>query len=107
MSATRTAWRARPSGAMERVPDPDQIDAVALREELGLDPDAYRSDYNRGWRYSARGSGGLDHADATGLSAREGWMDGYLDYAAGRSKWHLRDCTDHTAAGSGHGCEEA
>lgn len=104
---TRSEWRQRPSGAMERVPDPDQIDPVALRTALGLDPDQYRADYNRGWRYSRTGLDGLDYADRTGLSTREGWMDGYLDFAAGRAKWHLRDCTDHTAAGSGHGCEEA
>lgn len=55
----------------------------------------YAAAYNKGWRYSANGAGGLDHADRRGWSRSEGWMDGYLDYAAGRAKWHYRDCPAH------------
>lgn len=68
--------------------------------------DEYTEDYNRGWRYSATGTGGLDTADRRGWSRREGWMDGYLDCAAGRAKWHYRDCPNHDSAANG-GCGEA
>lgn len=34
--------------------------------------------------------GALDRADQRGEP--EAWYDGYLDAAAGREKWHLRDC---------------
>lgn len=71
----------------------------------GIDP-KYKADYERGWRYSARGSGGLDVADRRGWSRDEGWMDGYLDYAAGRDKWHYATCMDHTGPFEGHGCGE-
>lgn len=52
----------------------------------------YNRLYNNGWRASAN-AGGLDgdHPEA--------WEDGYLDYAAGRDKWHLRDCPDHDTCG--------
>jgi hypothetical protein len=58
-----------------------------------LDPSsaAYRRDYNNGWDTSARGADdALDRADARGVS--HAWYDGYHDQAAGRPKWHLRDC---------------
>jgi hypothetical protein len=66
----------------------------------------YAKDYNRGWRYSAT-TGGLDIPDRRGWTRIEAWMDGYLDEATGRAKWHYRDCTDHTMATEGHGCGEA
>lgn len=59
-----------------------------------MDP-AYRDAYNRGWRYSNTSDAGLDNADRRGWTRDEAWTDGYLDAAAGRAKWHLRDCTAH------------
>lgn len=56
---------------------PDEFDAEALA-------DAYRVDYNRGWRAGGRGTG-LEAADARGEP--EAWYDGYHDRAAGRLKW--------------------
>lgn len=52
----------------------------------------YDRDYKRGWTSGSRGSDVLDRADADGRSKIRGWMDGYLDAATGRAKWHLRDC---------------
>lgn len=54
----------------------------------------YRKDYNRGWRYSARVCT-LDAADADGRSGNDAWMDGYLDYAAGREQYHIPNCPSH------------
>ena len=70
---------------------------------------AYRKAYNRGWRHSATSRHSLDnnpypwvpkadpsntaHTVANGLN--NAWEDGYLDYAAGREKWHLLHCEDH------------
>ena len=54
----------------------------------------YKLDYNRGWRTSEK-VGNLDQADRDGRSNNDAWMDGYLDYAAGREKFHLANCTDH------------
>jgi hypothetical protein len=55
---------------------------------------AYRERYNAGWRYSERGSS-LDAADARGLTDSEAWMDGYLDMATGRDRYHITFCPDH------------
>ena len=68
--------------------------------------DQYREAYNRGWGYSARTTTGLDYADRRGYTRDDAWMDGYLDQAAGRAKWHLRDCANHDTAANG-GCGEA
>lgn len=51
----------------------------------------YRRWYERGWRYSSRGTATLDHGDAIG--APDAWYDGYLDLAGGREKWHLATCS--------------
>ena len=51
----------------------------------------YNKDYQRGWASGSKG-GVLDRADADGRSAIRAWMDGFLDAATGRTKWHLRDC---------------
>lgn len=59
------------------------------------DTPAYRKSYEAGWRYSQRPSASLDYADRTGKSRDTGWMDGYLDLAAGRPKWHRLNCKDH------------
>jgi hypothetical protein len=55
-------------------------------------PEDYRAAYERGWRYSARPGATLEHLDDT--RAPEATYDGYLDYAAGREKWHLARCAD-------------
>jgi hypothetical protein len=57
-----------------------------MRELRDLPAD-YARNYYAGWRTAIAGSG-LDRADADGRTARPGWLDGYYDYAAGRSKWH-------------------
>jgi len=59
----------------------------------------YRRSYNRGWRYSRSGTGTLDFADSRGYSNDDAWMDGYLDAAAGRAKWHMVTCPDHERCG--------
>jgi hypothetical protein len=59
----------------------------------------YRRSYGAGWRYSQTANANLDYADATGRSANQAWMDGYMDGAAGREKWHLLHCPDHDACG--------
>lgn len=66
----------------------------------------YRGSYNRGWLYSARATIGLDAADRRGYTRDDAWMDGYLDEAAGRAKWHLRDCAKHDSLENG-GCGES
>lgn len=54
----------------------------------------YRTEYRAGWAYSRRG-GSLSRADDRRLTDSNAWMDGYLDYAAGRPMWHLAECTAH------------
>lgn len=54
----------------------------------------YRERYLAGWRYSMN-VGSLDRPDQDGRSSDDAWMDGYLDAATGRDKWHLPTCTDH------------
>ena len=54
----------------------------------------YRERYNAGWRYSERGSS-LDREDALRHTDNEAWMDGYLDMAAGRERYHMAFCPDH------------
>jgi hypothetical protein len=44
-----------------------------------------RRNYAAGYR-TGQTSAGLDRADADGRSGRPGWMDGYLDAAAGRPR---------------------
>jgi len=60
-----------------------------------IDTPNYRKSYNAGWRYSQSASANLDYADRTGKSSDDAWMDGYLDLAAGREKWHRLNCADH------------
>jgi hypothetical protein len=58
----------------------------------------YVQAYNKGWRASTTADS-MDAAEGR-FEARYGtnkdqwnaWMDGYLDQAAGREKWHLREC---------------
>jgi hypothetical protein len=58
-----------------------------------IDTPEYRKDYRKGWRYSGSEGATLDHADA--IRASDAWVDGYLDLAAGRQKWHRLNCPDH------------
>jgi hypothetical protein len=52
---------------------------------------AYRKHYNRGWRSSqGTADGALDRADSR--NEPDAWYDGYLDYAAGRQKYHSQQC---------------
>jgi hypothetical protein len=70
---------------------------MASRRSTLKDWPKYKRDYERGWRSTA----GLDRADADGRSDNEAWMDGYLDQAAGREKWHMLNCPDHNTCGKG------
>lgn len=67
-----------------------------------IDNPQYRKDYKRGWRFDRRGGapssydgGNLGYADEKGWSSIAAWMDGFLDSAAGREKWHLALCENH------------
>lgn len=55
----------------------------------------YKDEYNRGWAASKRQPEFPRH------EASHSFDDGYLDYAAGRAKWHLTYCTDHDNCGEG------
>jgi len=59
---------------------------------------AWNAEYNKGWSASRRG--GVCRAWESGTSS-DAFDCGYLDYAAGRDKWHLRDCPDHDHCGQG------
>lgn len=86
------------------------IDAAVRAAEARLDGDpvyTYEEAYAKGWASSARG-GSLERCEdrfsgdvRVGPGALDAWMDGWLDYAAGREKWHLRDCPDHDTCGQG------
>lgn len=79
-----------------REPIPRPVDANATPAELAR----YKTDYERGWRYSTRSlAPTLDHLDSK--RARDAEYDGYLDAGAGRAKWHLLHCPDHDACGEG------
>jgi hypothetical protein len=55
----------------------------------------YIDEYNKGWQASKR-VGKIERHDTT-----HAVDDGYLDYAAGRAKWHLTYCPDHDVCGEG------
>jgi len=65
----------------------------------------YHRCYNSGWAASSRfRSGDLTSAEDRYLTRNgyanmspehHAWLDGWLDEAAGRDKWHLRDCPNH------------
>ncbi len=63
--------------------------AKRYRDEHGVR--AYMQRYNAGWRRSMR----VGSIPDSPIADDDAWMDGYLDYAVGREKWHLRDCADH------------
>lgn len=63
----------------------------------------YRKHYNKGWRASG-GTLYLDDAEERfaerhgvdlGSPEHNAWLDGWLDYAAGRDKYHLETCEKH------------
>lgn len=51
----------------------------------------YRKDYNAGWLYSHSDNANLDNSG----NKSDAWLDGYLDFAVGREKWHLYYCPKH------------
>jgi hypothetical protein len=51
----------------------------------GLDKPSYTKNYARGWKATS-----LEAGDRRG--EHESWYDGYMDNAAGRDKFHSRDC---------------
>lgn len=55
----------------------------------------YRKQYEKGWRYSNSANPTLDYADRRGLTKIDAWVDGYMDAAAGREKWHIPNCPNH------------
>lgn len=66
------------------------------------DTPEYRKHYNWGWRYSAGESATLDYVDSKYHAGRsyekpgyDAALDGYLDMAASRTKWHLLHCPSH------------
>ena len=69
-------------------------------ESLGLE--GYIAQYNLGWQASTRvgRTGQSSEAWNSGMT-NYAWDDGYLDHAAGRSKWHLTYCADHDECGEG------
>lgn len=88
----KKAWGSLAVSAM--TDDEVLYEAARVKRLNGRDEDNYRKAYRRGWRTSER-VGNLDRADADGRSDDDAWMDGYLDYAAGREEWHLLFCPDH------------
>ncbi len=66
---------------------PPESTAVGRADLLRRTTAQYRKDYDRGWRYSHSETATLDHGDSNHES--DAWYDGYLDWAAGRSKWTL------------------
>lgn len=70
---------------------------------LGLTLAVYNRMYLKGWAASRR-TDDMEAAEARFVSRNrvkwsgpehEAWEDGWLDVAAGREMWHLRDCEDH------------
>lgn len=62
--------------------------------------DEYARDYMAGWKASTRVglTGNPSRKFEEGRTTRA-WEDGYHDQAAGREKWHLRDCPNHDTCG--------
>jgi hypothetical protein len=66
----------------------DKLKASIGARKLDI-PGDYQLAYNKGWTSSAR-SADLERVDKMG--AADAVYDGYLDYAAGREKWHTYHC---------------
>ena len=56
----------------------------------------YRAEYEKGWRYSGLENASLDNS----YYKSNAWIDGYMDRACGREKWHFWHCRQM------RGCEE-
>lgn len=67
------------------------ITTTATFKPSTLDP-AVRKAYDRGWRFSTYTDGDLDDADSKGYTSIPGWIDGYMDAACSRPRWHSAWC---------------
>jgi hypothetical protein len=65
--------------------------------------DEYKREYNKGWAGGRRAQDTPPRAWENGTSS-DAYDDGYLDAAAGRSKWHLTNCPDHENPRNPDGC---
>lgn len=66
----------------------------------------YRRWYERGWRYSGTENANLDFVPrelSTFSPEYDAWLDGYMDLAVGREKWHLAHCKNHHNSEGGCG----
>jgi hypothetical protein len=79
---------------LECLPRWEYLSRIANGE---LDRAAYMRGYNRGWRHSSTANASLDNCPPGAVGWA--WEDGYLDYASGRDKYHLRDCRSHDECG--------
>lgn len=84
-----------------------QADADRMMHEYN--EATYRKAYRLGWAASGRASD-LDGAESRYIRRHqptaqelEAWTDGWLDYAAGREKWHLLYCERHDNGEGGCG----
>lgn len=73
--------------------DPNGPEAAFI-ERHGIE--AFKREYNNGWKASAQPG---DSAKWNSGMTSDAWDSGYLDYAAGRAKWHLLNCPDHDTCG--------
>jgi len=89
----------------------DYIDPITVAIERAhakppLSKAEYAVHYNRGWK--SQSGDDFAYAGRHGLSVFShevnAYYDGFLDQMAGREKWHMRDCTDHTGSNVDHGC---
>lgn len=87
--AKADGWGPEAVGAM--TDDEVLYEAARVMRLNGRDEADYKRMYNKGWRRSERVGSIPDSANAED----DAWMDGYLDNATGREKWHLLFCPDH------------
>lgn len=72
-------------------------ESEAIRGMTEEEKQEYIKNYRAGWNWSKNhydpyAGRGLDYADDRGWTRKPGWEDGYLDYSAGREKWHFWHC---------------
>lgn len=80
--------------------DWSDVEADARRMEAEQEAAEYDKEYRAGWRASVRvGRTGQTSKAFDSGETSDAWDDGYHDHAAGRAKWHLRDCPDHDTCG--------
>lgn len=86
-------WGPEAVGAM--TDDEVRWEAARVRrlERLGMTEDVYRKMYRKGWNRSEK----IGSIPDTPNAENDAWMDGYLDSATGRERWHLLFCPDHDA----------